>query len=100
MDERLAGRFDGGDLLSFESGPAHADSTRQLAAFDDTIPPDAFTLSFTRQFSFEDNEGEHLYLERLGLDTGSGAAPRSTSSGRTWARCSVALSRTSTAPVG
>jgi hypothetical protein len=67
-DERLAGRFDGGDLLLFESGAEQSESIRQLAAFDDTIPPDAFTLSFTRQFSFEDNEGEHLYMERLGLD--------------------------------
>src|SRR3954451_14230213 len=67
-EERLAGRFDGGDLLLFESGPEHPESTRQLAAFDTTIPPAVFTLSFTRQFSFEDNEGEHLYMERLGLD--------------------------------
>lgn len=67
-EERLAGRLDGGDLLLFESGPEHSESTRRLAAFDDTIAADAFTLSFTRQFSFEDHEGEYLCMERLGLN--------------------------------
>jgi hypothetical protein len=67
-DEQLAGRFDGGDLLLFESGPAHSESTRQAAVRDDTIAADAFTLSFTRQFSFEDDEGQHLFMERMGLE--------------------------------
>jgi hypothetical protein len=67
-EERLASRFGGGDLLLFESGPAHSESTRQFAVLDDTIAADAFTLSFTRQFSFEDHEGEHLFMERMGLE--------------------------------
>lgn len=50
-EEQLVSRFDGGDLLLFESGPE-----------------DSFTLSFTRQFSFEDEEGQHLYMECLGLE--------------------------------
>lgn len=67
-DERLAGRFSGGDLLIFDSGPAHSESISRLAVRDDTITADAFTLTFSRQFSFEDDEGEHLWMERMGLE--------------------------------
>jgi hypothetical protein len=35
---------------------------------NDEIAEDAFALTFSRQFSFEDAQGEHLYTERMGLE--------------------------------
>ena len=43
-EERLVARFGGGDLLLFESGPEPSESTGRLAAFNDTIALEAFTL--------------------------------------------------------
>src|SRR5262249_10535522 len=42
------------DLLMFDPGPSSS--------------ADAFTLSFSRQFSYVDAEGEHLYMDSLGLE--------------------------------
>jgi hypothetical protein len=67
-EERLADRFDGGDLLMFEASPSHSEATRRLAVRNDEIAEDAFTLVFSRQFSFVDVEGQHLYMERMGLE--------------------------------
>jgi hypothetical protein len=50
----------------FESGPAWTPDA--VDRWNDDAPPDAYSLDFSRQFDFEDADGEHLYMERLGLE--------------------------------
>jgi hypothetical protein len=56
-----------GDLLLFESGRESRRPDKGWSSLSDAAEPKVFSVSFTRQFSFEDDDGEYLGMNGLRL---------------------------------
>src|SRR4051794_40379274 len=65
----IVDRFRDGDLLLFETGLARIlpPTQKQYWSSSDEPAPEVYELSFTRQFSFEDSDGEYHGMNTVSL---------------------------------